>query len=173
MIRSGYLAVAILAASFVTGCAQSLPGTSRSLGEVEFASAFAASREVVSQYFSVDEADPATGVITSRPVGIEARNERLLGGSPARQLATIRLRREDGQVMAHASVAIQREGSASFRQMSPVGETYDGVPNQGPAEAEAATTPEQNELWQTERYDHALESKMLADIYRSLHPQAQ
>ena len=36
-----------------------------------------------------------------------------------------------------------------------------------------ATTPEQNESWRIEKYDHVLENKILGDLYLSLHPKAK
>ena len=103
----------------------------------------------------------------------DAGAERILGASPARQLATLRLRKEDGQVVAQATVALQRQGSDIHRQINPAAGSYDSVANRTPAELEAATTPQQNEAWVTERYAHDLERKMLADLYRLLHPKAQ
>ena len=164
------LAVAGLLLS--AGCNQPTPGRTRILGEVGYESAFAAAREVFSQYYSIDSADAEAGVIKSRPLAVSAKGERLLGGSPARQVATLRLWREGGAVVAHAQVKVPRLGSAVHRQMRPVGENYDSVPNETPAELDAATTPEQNEAWQTAGYAHDVEYKMLADLYKSLHPAA-
>ncbi len=49
-------------------------------------------------------------------------------------------------------------------------EDYSTVPNQSPAYDEAATTADQNESWMTYDYAHDLETKILDDLYRSLHP---
>ena len=173
MVGSRYTMIALLAGVILAGCGQPTPGRTRMLGQVRFEAAFASAREVMAQYFSVAEADADTGVIRSRPQPVEAPAERLLGGSPARQVATLRLYAEDGQMVAQASVAIQREGSAGYRQRNVAADSYDTVPNKTPADADAATTAEQNQVWQTERYDHALESRILADIYAALHPEAK
>ena len=170
MIRTGLLAAACMTAGLLGGCAQPI-GRARPLGEVSYEAAFATAREVMAQYFSIESADPQTGVIRSRPKPIRARADRLLGGSPARQVATMRLRRDGRQVVAHLAVAVQRPGSAAHRQMRMNADNYSSVPNQTPAQVEAATTPDQNESWRTDKYDRVMEQKILTQIHRSLHPQ--
>jgi len=166
----------LLAASvgvLMTGCNLPAPGTTRSLGEVEYESAFATARETMAQYFAIESADPRTGEIISRPTPITAAPERLLGGSPARHLAKLCVRRKDGTIVAQAAVAFQREGSTIHHVSPRPGENYDGVPTETPADETAATSAQQNEVWRTDRYDHALEHKILTQIYESLHPQAK
>jgi len=150
MTRTGLLAAACMTAGILGGCAQPI-GRARPLGEVSYEAAFATAREVMAQYF--------------------ARADRLLGGSPARQVATMRLRRDGRQVVAHLAVAVQRPGSAAHRQMRMNVDNYSSVPNQTPAQVEAATTPGQNESWRTDRYDRVMEQKILTQLHRSLHPQ--
>ena len=171
MSRMMSVATACLAAAILGGCNLPAPGTSRTLGDVEYAAAFAAAREVMIQDgFSIAAADPDTGAIEARPLLVEARGERILGGSPARHLAKMSLQRKGGQVVARASVALQREGSAVQIARAPAVENYDSVPNRTPAQDLAATTPEQNEDWATERYDHAVERRLLDELYQALHP---
>jgi hypothetical protein len=172
MIRHGWIVVALAAASVLVGCNQPLPGSSRSLGAVDYTSAFAAGNEVMAQYFSVESSNPQTGIITSRPKAVEAGHERLLGGSPARQVATLRIRSEGKEVVAYATVALQRQGGAVFRTMPPVAENYSSVPHQTPAERDAATTVEQNESWTTHSYLHDVELKVLQDLLRAVQPKA-
>jgi len=126
----------------------------------------------MAQYYSVESANPDTGIITSRPKAAAEPHERLLGGSPARQLATMTVRREGKTVVARASVAVQRQGGAVLRQIRPGADNYDSVPNKTPAEREAATTVQQNESWRTHRYAHEVERKILQDLFVSLHPEA-
>jgi len=159
--------------AIIAGCSEPVPGRSRDLGAVNYDDAFAAASKAVSQYFSIESADPAGGLITSRPKPADAPGERLLGASPARKLAVVRIRRRGDRVIAHASVALQRQGSAVFRQSSPPAENYEGLPYQTPAQLEGATTAEQNQAWRTERYDHPLEITILDDLYKSLHPPAE
>jgi len=163
-------ALAILAAG---GCAQRTPGTARSLGIVDYDAAFTAGQQVMSQYFRLVQADRQAGVISAEPQPIDAGAERLLGASPARRVASLRLRPEDGRIVAQATVAIQRQGSEIHLQINPAAGSYDSVANRTPAELEAATTPRQNEAWVTQRYAHDLERKILADLYRRLHGPAQ
>jgi len=169
-----YLTLALLLFAFgaVVGCNAPTPGTTRALGDVSYTEAFATSREVMAQHFSVLSANPDTGQITCRPAVADVQGERILGGSPARRLAKLQLRREGPVVLAHASVALQREGSYARNARANYTENYDEVPNLTPADQTAATTPDQNELWRTERYDHALERNILDDIYRQLNPKA-
>ncbi len=164
-----WIVAACVAAGLLAGCSQATPGTTRILGQVEPDLAFAAAREVMGQYFPIANADPLTRVIRSRPKSVEAGPDRLLGGYPARQLATLRLRQEGKVVVAHLSVAEQRQRSPMHRGLRQMSDNYDGVPNRTPAYDEAATTVEQNEAWETPRYDHALEARILNDIYKALH----
>ena len=172
-MRHGWIVLIPLSAVVLSGCNQALPGTARQLGAADYTAAFAAAREVMSQYYSVESANPDTGTIQSRPKSVTAPHERLLGGSPARQVATMRLRKEGKDVVAHVSVAVQRQGGAVLRQSRPGIDDYDSVPNETPAEQDAATTVEQNESWRIHGYAHDVERKILDDLYRSLHPKAE
>ena len=160
----------LIAGALLGGCINRQPGSSRRLGQVGFAAAFTAARNVMEQYYELAETDVDTGVIKSRPTPTDAANERLLGGSRARHLATLRLYRQDGEVVAQVCVAVQRQGSSVRRLMPPADQDYDSVPHQTPAEMEAATTAEQNQSWSTHRYDHVVERRILDDLYHRLHP---
>jgi hypothetical protein len=173
MNRHGGLVVAVLAAGLmVGGCNQEFQGSSRSLGTVDYTSAFATANEVISQYYPVESADPATGVIQCRIKDVKAANERLLGGSPARQVATMKIVREGKDVTAYVTVALQRQGGDVFSAMPHVDENYSGVPDRTPAENDAATTPEQNEPWRIYSYDHQAELKILEDLARAVGPKS-
>ncbi len=165
--------VALLGAAGVfacAGCSTASPGSSQSLGTVKYARAFAAANDTMSQYFSIASANAATGVIEARPKRIDAGPERLLGKSPARQVASMRIWPRGKEILVNVTVATQRRGDAVLRSMRAPGENYEGVPNKPPSAREAATTIEQNESWQIEKYDHATERKILQDLYLSLHP---
>jgi len=163
----GVLLAGLLAAG---GCAQweQTPGRSRELGSVSMPRAFAASREVLSAHFPIAEADPVTRTIKTRPKSVEAPAERLMGRSEARQVGTLRLREEEGQVVAHLSIAQQRKGGQSVRNRVLDEENYSGRPRT-PAHTGGAIEPSQNDDWQVYGYDHRLESVILAEIYRTLH----
>ena len=168
MKTNGCCIALLVLAGALAGCQLQTPGRTRHMGAVSYESAFAAARDVLSQYYTVTEQDPDTGKITCLPKTVQAPPERILGGSPARHLATLRLRREDGEVSAQVSVAIQRQTRAVRRQMTSV--KYDEVPNVTPAQEEAATTVEQNEAWVTQAYAHDREVQILEDLYKALHP---
>jgi len=161
---------AILLTALLTGCGVRTPGTTRVLGDVSYADAFATSTETIAQHFSILSADAGTGEIRCRPKPVAAKDERLFSGSPARHLASLHLLRKDGLVVAQAAVAIQREGSSIHQARRNFGENYDGVPNLTPAEDTASITPQQEQLWQTESYDVALERRILDEIYNALTP---
>ncbi|MFP4138986.1 MAG: hypothetical protein ACOCZU_02960 [Planctomycetota bacterium] len=163
----GVLLAGLLAAG---GCAQweQTPGRSRELGSVSMPRAFAASREVLSAHFPIAEADPATRTIKTLPKLVDAPAERLMGRSEARQVGTLRLREEEGQVVAHLSIAQQRKGGQAVRNRVLDEENYSGRPRT-PAHTGGAIEPSQDDDWQVYGYDHRLESVILAEIYRTLH----
>ncbi|MHC4982729.1 MAG: hypothetical protein ACYTF6_06130 [Planctomycetota bacterium] len=169
MKRYIHLAAAFLAAAAAAGCEVGTRGTNLSLGNVNYDEAFGQAREVMSQYFSVASADDNTGVIESRPKPIEAGPEGIFRHSEARQIAKLTLRREGEAVLANLAVEVQRQGSAVHHQLQMAASGYDSVPNRTPSEIDAATTAEQNEAWETETYDSALELKVLRQIYEALH----
>ena len=113
------------------------------------------------------------GIIKSRPEPVQAPAKGFLGGRPCRKLATLQLYMAGKQVVANVSVAVQRQGLSVRRQMQVADGNYDSVPNETPAQIEAATTPEQNEGWWTESYDKALEHRILQDLYKALHGPAE
>ncbi len=163
MLRIG----AVAAIGLLAGCS-AMPGRTRMLGNVDYQAALATSRAILSQHFDIARTDPDTGEILCQPQPFEAGGDRLLGGSsPARRVATLNLRREDGAIVAHLAIAVQRQGSDIIRTQR---DNYSSVPNQTPAEVEGATTPQQNQAWRTDRYDHAMEAGILDEIFQALHP---
>ena len=167
------LTIAAAMAAGLCGCGVSSPGTTMVLGQVEYSSAFAAGRETMAQYFSVASADPDTGVIEARPKFVQAEPERVLGNSQARQLARLTITTKDGQAVALATVELQREDSSLHQSRQIPQENYSAVPNRTPAEEAAAVTPQQEETWRTQRYDHSMERRILDDLFKSLHPEAK
>jgi hypothetical protein len=172
MTTGRFVAAALLAAaSMAGGCNVASPGSSRSLGEVEYPQAFAAARDVMSQYYSIASSDPATGIIKSRPKSVAAQPDRIIGRSPARQVATMRIWPRGKEILADVTVAVQRRGDTVLRHMPTPAENYDSLPNRPPSAREAATTTEQNESWRIEKYNHTTEQKILKDLFLSLHPE--
>lgn len=142
-------------------------GTRRPLPAASFNEAFSAARLVLSHYFQVASADADDGIIRSEPQFAD-RSGGLLGGSGSRRVAMLKITHVGGQLMAVASVAVQRKGVIVDRERRAYEDNYDSVPNQTPADVDAATTSEQNQLWETQSYDHALENQILDDLIEAL-----
>lgn len=162
------LILVALTAAVLIGCQPASPGTTRNLGAVSYEMAFATAREVTARQYPIDTANPDTGVIECKPVRVQAPPERLLSRSPARHVTTVRVRREDGTVVASAAVAVQRQQSFVRRTLRPAEAEYGGPPHQTPGQLEAATTPEQNQTWETASYDHPAERELLQQIVDAL-----
>ena len=165
-----YWVVPMVLAGVLAGCQVQTPGRTRHLGAVSYENAFSTATEVLSQYYVIAETNPDTGQIKCRPKAVDPPPERILGRSPARHQATLRLRRDGENVSAHVSVAVQRQTRTLRRQMPSPGDNYDEVPNKTPSQDEAATTVQQNNAWVTQAYAHDMEIRILEDIYKALHP---
>ena len=161
----------ILVAGALVGCKADAPsGTRMSLGDVSYAQAHAIGREVMSKHFELTPANPDNLVVTALPKPVDARAQRILGGkSPTRQLATLRLQAGEGHVVANVSVLLQRQGSASYEQFGSSG-NYSTIPNDTPSQGSAATTPQQNEAWETRGHDRLLERTIIGELYDAMHP---
>jgi hypothetical protein len=136
--------------------------------DADSAAAFAAAKSVLSQYFSIESADPVTGVIQSRPRQTELGGERILGSNPAQETATLALRRVDGRLVATLHIQVERLAQPAMRALAPRADTYSGVPDQTPADMEAATTPRQNATWRPAGRNHQLEASILDELHRAL-----
>ena len=180
--RMTFLAVVLAVAAAVGGCKNSSltslmlgeigSGGTRNLGTVDYASAFGHAREIMAQYgFRLVETDPDKGILRAAPKHVGQRPERLLGQSDARKVAKMSIRRDGREVVAYASIVIEKLGTTEEYRFSPANEPYDSVPNQTPAETDGATTPEQNEVWRATGHDRATEEKILDDLYRRMHPE--
>jgi hypothetical protein len=154
----------------MAGCQMQTPGRTLYLGDVSYEAAYAAARDVVAQYYPIAAESAEKGEIRCHPAPVEPPPERLLGRSPARHLTTARIRRKSDGVWAQVAVAIQRQGRDVHRHMRAAAVNYDGVPNEPPGRQEAATTPQQNEAWVTQGYAHDVETRILDDLYKALHP---
>ncbi len=150
----------------VAGC-QTERFRSQPLGEVGYAEAFRSGKRVMSQYFSIASADAETGRIVSRPKAVEAARDRLLGTTPARKIANMRIRQKGDLVFVDIRVDVQRRDVVALRQMQPI--TVDSeLPHQTPADESAAVGSEQSRDWQTTARDHQLEHTILADLLKAI-----
>ena len=165
-------AVAALCVTGACGCASQQPGTQMTLGPVSYDKAFSTARTVMAQYFRVDDAetDADTGRIRTLPTFLESARFSVSDSPPDRQLADLTLRRDGSHVIATLAVAVQRQGSGAYATFRGRQENYSGMPNQTPADLEGATTPRQNDTWETYRYDRLLEHTILRDLDRLLRP---
>lgn len=146
-------------------------GTTRYFGGHSREQVYAATRAVMSQYFRIQAENPTTGVIRCYPKDVPATRDRILGGSPARQIATAVVQVESGEVPVQIYVAQQRQGSELYETMGYNQERYNysGAPGDtSPINEEAATTPKQNETWQYEKEVRDVETRILNDIAQDL-----
>jgi hypothetical protein len=148
--------------------------STRNVGDASYQQAYVAAREVISQYFSIDpdRSNAASGMVQSRPKDVlDAGNERLLGGSPARQIAKLQIVQEGPLVTAYAQVMQQRQGASAQKRMGYSQERYNYSGNPGdesPADIDAATTPQQNESWFNEKRRRDVETQLLEDLSNRL-----
>ncbi|MDP6046730.1 MAG: hypothetical protein QGH94_06835 [Phycisphaerae bacterium] len=161
----------ILVSTALVGCKTDVAsGTRMSLGDVSYSEAHTIGREVMRKHFELAPSNPSAQVIAALPKPVDARAQRILGGkSPTRQLATLRLQPQEGHIVANVSVLLQRQGSASYEQFGASG-NYSTIPNDTPSQGTAATTPEQNEAWETRGHDKLLERTIIQELYDAMHP---
>jgi len=147
------------------GCSQyePFPGGAyrvRSLGKCDWHQAFAAAVSAVSEHFRIDVADEDTGLVKSEP------SEFTQDGRRMRRCATVRLRRQDGQVVVACRVQIQRLATASARAWARQRSAEDSPFAMQPDE-DIALTAEQSEYWADVGRDYALERQILTQIARA------
>lgn len=161
--------VAVILVAFIGGCTDVSQYPQRSMGNVNYIQAVDTTRMVMAQYYTVAKVDADAGEVQSLPKRIEPG---IMGGS-TREIATVYLRKEGGEVVVYAHVQVQLSGSRDLGTASSGSKgTYSSVPNQTPAEVEAATTAEQNQDWVNERENTSMAYKLLNDIYDALHGKA-
>lgn len=182
MTRATLLIVAAaLAASCLIGCTEPFgefgglgddarAGTRKPLGAVTHDAALAAGRKALSQHFSLLPMR-RKGVLKSRPKFVQAEAGGLFKVTPTsrRKTATLYLTSSDEQMVAQLAIQVEQQGSGAFRSLGAEDE-YSSAPHRTPAQEEAATTSEQNQLWRPAGRDRSLERRILSQIYRILHP---
>ena len=144
---------------------------------------FAAARDVlIDQGFSLDSADPVTGVIITQPAAVASgfRGEQrlsLLSGPGftssrrMRRFAEVRLAQSTAGISIYCKVLLQRQATEALR-MFQRDSTVSDIPSETAIEREGATTVEQNVFWQTVRRDKTAERRILeAIVKRSEKPQ--
>lgn len=127
----------------------------------------AARAALVDLGYQIDQADAAAAVITTRPTLAPRRlsnaRARISSGGQPRCVVEVRVGARAGAVNVYCKVAIQQQVTAAHRMFA-----YDrsGADDPGatPIDRDAATTAEQNTVWQTLRRDKAAERRILEAI---------
>jgi hypothetical protein len=163
---AGPIFAGLILAAVAGGCSQGMGGTSRSLGDVPYEHALAAGRQVMAQHFPLARIDEGKGLIVSQSVPIAG--QRLVGGATQRQVARLQVRRQGGAASAEAIIEVQQQSSRACLMNGPQG-GFEPSSAQTPAQVEAATTPQQNEMWVTVRRNRPLEARLLEQVYDRLH----
>ena len=137
-----------------------LPGEDRDAG---FARARAA---VMALGFQIDRADPATGLITTKPLTVEAHEER---GSPDvpwsaprafRRIAEVRFRAVDDVLRVYCKIEVQQQMTETHRILWQDLAATD-IPSETAIDRGAASTAAQDDVWQVVRRDKAAERRIL------------
>jgi hypothetical protein len=121
------------------------------------------------QGFPIERADETKGVVASSPVEISAQEAGIaVGGGLGtrrvfRRLADVRLAPSEGGIGAYCRVLIQEQATESYRLFRRAPGLSD-VPDDTAIDRDAATTGEQNTVWQTVRRDKLREYRLLEEI---------
>lgn len=142
----------------------------QTLPDMSVAQVFEPAKLAFSQYLSIDTADPADGVIRSRPVELNRAGEPqrirdALTATPSRRRAigVLRLVPRGSDVIAMCHVSIQRLDTAEYRAFSP--QTGDDRPAyNSPFEAEAGASAAQREAWTDVGRHRQLEQQILESL---------
>ncbi len=135
---------------------------------------FNAARAVLADLgYQIDRADAIAGVITTRPVLQSWRSSdapaRISSGGQWRHVVEVQLDERAEAVNVYCKVSIQQQVTAAHRMFA-----YDrsgsDLPGDTPIERDAATTEEQNTVWQTVRRDKAAERRILEAILERAQP---
>ena len=119
--------------------------------------------------YRIDQRDPATGVVRTRPlfdVRGDQPDRRGLGISSrgrTRRLAEVRVVPGADALGVYCRVVVQEQTTQAYRLLAGDGLGAD-TPTETPIDREAATTRGQNTVWQTFRRDKAAERRILTSI---------
>jgi hypothetical protein len=128
----------------------------------------AAETALLEQGYRIDRRDPAAGLLQTLPLEGTPADPSLregFGGSRSvtRRKAEVRIEVEPDGTRANCKVAVQRLSRPAHRF---VGRDRYGMdtPDETPIDRDAATTEEQNTIWQTTHRDKAMERAILDAI---------
>lgn len=168
MVRS----LLLLSLGLLLGGCQSEQFRSQNLGAVPYQLAYQAGLDVLQKYYMIDSANSRTGRITSQPKLVEARRTRAIYVGPAREKAVLRIRQEGPIVWADVRIEVQSQEGEAYASLSQLTSNND-IPNQTPAQRDAALSAEQKQAWVTTGNNYETERRILSDIYQHLHPTSQ
>ncbi len=171
-----YVAAATWVATFVAGCAEPraeiLPYSRHTFESVSRETAFDAAQATMNEYFRVDEADSARGIIRSCPVYENPAAQGLVGRSLSSsvsemRVAELRVQQEGNGIQAECLVRVYRN-SAAQQQPFVAQATADDTPAQTPIQETQGFEPDGRENWSSAGFDHKLERQMLASLAERL-----
>jgi hypothetical protein len=129
----------------------------------------AALKAVTGLGYGIDRVDRDAGIIITQPIsepyrsGLPRSGGRLSSQGRLRRVVQIRIDGRGGAVDVYCKVALEQQVTAAHRMFA-----YDrmgsDVPGETPIDREAATTTEQNTVWQTVRRDKAAERRILEAV---------
>jgi len=171
--RCRWLAVALLP---LGGCASSglsplsygvrhVPGTNSDLV------LDTATEALIELGYEIDQVDRADGVVTTRPIASTStyegvpRGARLSSPSRFRRMAQVRVVPGPDVTNVYCRVAVQEQTTEAHR-MFQMDSAISDAPGHTAIDRDAATTTEQNTVWETVRRDKAAERLILEAIVR-------
>ncbi len=128
--------------------------------------------------YRINQADPVAGLIEAQPIrttagSAPARTDlRLSSRTRLRTLALVRVTQGTERVNVYCKVVVQEQATEIHRMFRHDHRLSD-VPGDTAIDREAATTTEQNTVWQTIRRDKAAERRILETILDHAHKVAQ
>ena len=125
----------------------------------------AASIALEAEGFVIEKSDPEQGLVTTRPARVEpAAADAGWSGRPAqRSVAQVQVTRGEGGMSIFCKVEIQRQTTEAYRLFQQA-RTRTDLPDETAIDRDAATTAEQNTVWETVRRDKAAERRVLQAI---------
>ncbi len=116
--------------------------------------------------FQIDQADPAAGLITTKPLPVAAHEQPGLSVLPwsapraFRRIAEVRFRADDDVLRVYCKVELQQQVTQAHRILWQDQAATD-IPSQTAIDRGAASTAAQDEVWQVVRRDKAAERRIL------------
>ncbi len=116
--------------------------------------------------FQIDRADPAAGLIRTKPLPVATPEQRGLSDLPwsaprtFRRTAEVRFRMDDDVLSVYCKVEVQQQVTQAHRILWQDHAATD-IPSETAIDRGAASTAAQNEVWQVVRRDKAAERRIL------------